>query len=202
MIIYGSPPSPFVRKVSIVIEQLGLTEHIDFKSPKAHPTQINQDYYDLVPLGKIPALMLDSGLLVHDSLVICEYLNEHGKGNLIPKDLLPRTTMLTRHSVASGATEAAVSLRYEVAVRPESLQWSQWNDGLLHKVSTAIKWFEKSIPACVDLMQLDSIALACFLGYLDFRFEDLGWRQTAPQLANWFDEVAKSKVMINTSPSA
>lgn len=202
MILYGSPPSPFVRKVSIVIEQLGLTEHIELRSPKVLPYEINQDYFKLVPLGKIPALMLESGLFVHDSLVICDYLNEYGNGSLIATGLLPRTAMLTRHSIASGAADAAVSMRYEVAARPEAMQWSQWIDGQSHKVFTAIEWFEKNLPTSTDLMQLDSIALACFLGYLDFRFADQGWRAIAPQLANWFDEVDKSNVMMNTSPKA
>ncbi|NRA20194.1 MAG: glutathione S-transferase N-terminal domain-containing protein [Oceanospirillaceae bacterium] len=202
MILYGSPPSPFVRKVSIVIGQLNLSQKVKLESPKAHPTEINQDYYALVPLGKIPALKLESGQFIHDSLVICDYLNEFANGDLITKGLLPRVEMLTRHSIASGAADAAVSLRYETAVRPEALQWSQWIDGQWHKVTTAIKWFEENVPEHSDLMQLDNIALACLLGYLDFRFSDLNWRQHAPQLAVWFNTINELSIMKNTSPNA
>lgn len=202
MILYGSPPSPFVRKVSIVIEQLNLSNQIEVESPKAHPTQVDQNYYDLVPLGKIPALQLDSGQFVHDSLVICDYLNEYAEGGLMAKGMLPRTAMLTRHSVASGATDAAVSLRYETAIRPESLRWSGWIDGQLHKISTAVKWFEKNCPENIDLMQLDNITLACLLAYLDFRFTDFDWRHDAPKLASWFNHVNGLDVMRNTAPSS
>lgn len=202
MILYGSPPSPFVRKVYIVIGQLNLSQQIKLESPKAHPTEINQNYYDLVPLGKIPALKLESGQFIHDSLVICDYLNEFANGGLIAKALLPRADMLTRHSIASGATEAAISLRYETALRPDSLQWSQWIDGQRHKVTTAIKWFEGNVPGHSDLMQLDNIALACFLGYLDFRFSNLNWRQRAPQLAAWFNTTNELDIMKSTSTNA
>ncbi|NQZ30851.1 MAG: glutathione S-transferase family protein [Oceanospirillaceae bacterium] len=202
MIIYGSPPSPFVRKVSVVIEQLALSEQFQFECPKAHPTQINQDYYDLVPLGKIPALKLDSGQFIHDSLVICDYLNEYAQGSLIAKGMLERAAMLTRHSIASGATDAAVSLRYESAVRPEALQWSPWIDALWHKILSAIKWFENNIPQSSDLMQLDNITLACLLGYLDFRFAERDWRGNAPKLTRWFEKVDQLNVMLSTSSNS
>lgn len=200
MIIYGSPPSPFVRKVSIVIQQLGLSENVEFECPSVHPTQLNQDYFDLMPLGKIPALQLDTGQFIHDSLVICDYLNEYAHGNLIAQGLKSRCEMLTRHSIASGATDSAVSLRYETAVRPDALRWSAWSDGLWHKITMADKWFEKNPPESNDLMQLDSIALACLLGYLDFRFTELDWRIGAPKLDQWYQTIKGLQVMQTTSP--
>jgi len=200
MIIYGVTPSPFVRKVNIVIKQLGLSEQVTFENLVAHPTQINQDYYDLVPLGKIPALKLDTDVFIHDSLVICDYLNEYAQGNLIAKDILPKANMLTRHSIASGATEAAVLLRYETSFRPKSLNWPEWNDGLKHKILGATKWFEKNVPTSNNLLQLDNIALACLLDYLDFRFAELKWRDNTPQLTSWFNDIKHLNVMIQTSP--
>lgn len=202
MILYGSLPSPFVHKVQIVIGQLELTKQVFFEDPKAHPTQINQDYYDLVPLGKIPALKLDSGQFIHDSLIICDYLNAYAKGSLIAEGILPRASMLTRHSIASGATDAAVALRYESAIRPETLQWSQWIDAQWHKVFSAIKWFEENTPLKSDLLQLDNIALACLLDYLDFRFAEHNWRNSAPKIAHWFDNVKQLSIMKKTSANA
>jgi glutathione S-transferase len=51
------------------------------------PPSINRDRNIVVhnPLGKVPTLITDEGVVLYDSRVICEYLNALGKGNLIPQ---------------------------------------------------------------------------------------------------------------------
>ncbi|OUS25520.1 hypothetical protein A9R01_15405 ['Osedax' symbiont bacterium Rs2_46_30_T18] len=201
MILYGSPASPFVRKVSIVIEQLGLQQRVKIERPIAHPTQVDNSYYQQNPLGKVPALKLESGMLLHDSLVICDYLGALCGADIIIGEAEKRAAQLTRHNIANGATEAALSLRYETVVRPEQLRWPDWIDGQWHKVAQAINWFEKNPPAKVHLKSIDDIALACLLGYLDFRFAKFAWREQVPELALWFEKVSLTTVMINSQPS-
>jgi glutathione S-transferase len=47
-----------------------------------------------------------------------------------------------------------------------------------------------------------SIAVACALGYLDFRYATLAWRQRCPKTAQWFDTFAKRDSMVATQPPA
>ena len=201
MILYAAPASPFARKVRIVIEQLGLQQRVQIECPRVHPTELNHSYYQHNPLGKVPALKLESGLLLHDSLVICDYLGNLCAAQIIASELEERAAQLTRHNIANGATEALLSLRYETVVRPEQLRWPDWIDGQWHKLVQAIHWFEENLPNSNQLMAIDDIALACLHGYLDFRFAEFDWREQVPELAQWFEKVNLSAVMINTWPS-
>jgi hypothetical protein len=81
MILFHSPLSPFVRKVMVVLHETGQLERVQLQpvniSPVSGDPQLNQDN----PIGKIPALRLDDGTVLHDSRVICEYLDSRHVGN-------------------------------------------------------------------------------------------------------------------------
>ncbi len=45
------------------------------------------------------------------------------------------------------------------------------------------------------------IAVACALGYRDFRFADIDWRGARPKLADWFATFAERASMMATEPT-
>ena len=47
---------------------------------------------------------------------------------------------------------------------------------------------------------MGSIAAACTLGYLDFRFPDKDWRSAHPGIAAWFKTVSERPSMKATMP--
>ncbi|MFY9346792.1 MAG: glutathione S-transferase C-terminal domain-containing protein, partial [Orrella sp.] len=49
---------------------------------------------------------------------------------------------------------------------------------------------------------LADIAVGCALGYLDFRFPDIGWRTTYPNLAKLYEKLAARQSFIDTAPPA
>lgn len=69
--LYGAPLSPFVRKVRLCLLHKGLDYQLENVLPFTPPTW----YYELNPLGRIPALK-DGDLTLADSSVICQYLDE------------------------------------------------------------------------------------------------------------------------------
>ncbi len=71
MIIYGANISPFVRKALAVAKIKGL----EFEHKAVVPGHGEEDFMRASPLGKIPALQ-DGDLVVSDSSVICEYLED------------------------------------------------------------------------------------------------------------------------------
>src|SRR6266576_1784426 len=80
-----SPASPFARKVRIAAIELRLIDRIEFVPTTVVPGQPNDEYSNLYPLKKLPALILDNGDVIVDSYVIVEYLDEFaGGGKLIP----------------------------------------------------------------------------------------------------------------------
>jgi glutathione S-transferase len=68
LIIAG--PSPYARKARIAILEKGIACDIEVDNPWLPDTRVSCAN----PLGKVPALVLDDGSVVHDSTVIVEYL--------------------------------------------------------------------------------------------------------------------------------
>jgi len=160
--------------------ELNLTDKIELTEALVLPGKENTDYANQVnPLRKIPALQIDDGSVILDSTVICHYLDElHGKHQLIP---------------ASG-----VSIRYETFLRPEPQRWPVWIDEQWEKINNALNWFNKRDNA--SAMTMDSIALACALGYLDFRSPDYTWREQYPHLATWHSKASQQDAYKTTVP--
>ena len=200
MQLYSSPASPFARKVRVSAHELGLDARLQLINITLSPVNPHAGLRTHNPLGKIPALVSDSGETLYDSPVICEYLDAlAGGGRLIPTAAAARWTALRRQALADGLTDATVLVRYEQAVRPAALRWQDWIEGQFLKVRTALDALEQE-----DLegpFDIGAVSLACALGYLDFRFAEERWRQTRPRLAAWYDAVSQRPSLLATRPS-
>lgn len=84
--VYGSPLSPFVRKVLLTLDIKSVSYEVQPVAPMALP----EGYENIHPLKKIPALV-DDQITLADSSVICEYLEErYPEPHLRPVDLIDR----------------------------------------------------------------------------------------------------------------
>ncbi len=198
--------SPFARKVRVCASELGLDDKIELVPTPIAPGQSNADYAGRFnPLRRIPALTLNTGTTLVDSVVICEYLcNLSGGSKLFPKASTRRWEVLSDHALANGMTELAVLLRYETALRPSDNRWPLWIEDHEEKIRNGIAAFEaRKIEADDDAIDISKIALACLLGYLDFRHsKSIAWRDEAPMLAAWYERFAERPSMLNTRPDA
>jgi len=202
MKLHHSGASPFVRKVMVCAHELGLADKIELIPTKVVPSEPNRDYARVTPLMKVPSLVLDNGLALFDSVVICEYLDGlAGGGRLFPSAGDKRWRALRLHAAANGILDAAVLNRYETFLRPEALRWKSWSEGQLLKVDQGLDFLEQN---ALELASIDigSITAGCALGYLDFRYGDRDWRATHPKLAAWWDKTAKRASFEKTVPKA
>ena len=56
-------------------------------------------------------------------------------------------------------------------------------------------------PWCTGIhMTLADIAVGCALGYLDFRFPQIAWRERLPNLARLADKLNARQSFIDTAP--
>ena len=185
MKLYFSPTSPYVRKCMVTAHELGLVDRITLLPANAHPVNRDAAIIEHNPLGKVPTLITDDGLVLYDSRVICEYLDASAGGGLFPRDGAGRWRALTLQSLADGVLDAALLVRYETAVRPEALRWEDWRRGQFDKVQTSLQALERAPGPLQGHVDIGTLSLACALGYLDLRFDDWGWRLRFPQLAAW-----------------
>jgi len=207
MKLLTAPASPFGRKVKIVAIEKGVLDRIEVVAVATTPAAPNEALARDNPLAKIPTLVLDDGRALYDSFVICDYLDTlHAGGKVIPAAGGRRWEVLTVHALGNGIADAAILCRYESVLRPEALRWPDWLRGQMQKVTAGLDWLEANVAsigkAGAAEVDLGQIAVACALGYLDFRFADLGWRTAHPRLSGWFMEFSQRASMQQTMPSA
>jgi glutathione S-transferase len=197
-----SPTSPYVRKVMVVALETGLAERIERIPTVVVPTTPNEEMARENPLVKVPALTTDDGLVLYDSPVICEYLDtQHDGPKLFPASGTARWVALRQQALGDGVLDAAILGRYE-NLRPPENRWPDWLDAQLRKVRGALAALEMEVAGgeLGGPLTIGHVAIACALGYLDFRYASEEWRNRHRRLAIWFDEFAQRKSIELTVP--
>lgn len=206
MQLYYSPASPFVRKVLVAAHELGSVQDIELVSAAASPVDANLTIAAHNPLAQVPTLVSDTGAVLCDSRVICEYLDTQAQGTLFPSGE-GRWEALVLQSHADGLLDAALLARYERIVRPQALQWDVWDAGQMDKISRTLDVLERNLatiegaaPKVCLRVDIGTIAVACALGYLCFRFPDFHWRDGRAGLSAWFERFSQRASMQQTVP--
>ena len=198
MRLHWSPKSPYVRKVMITAYELDLLPEIELERSIAAMLKPNERLMQDNPLSKIPTLVLDSGLTLFDSVVICEYLNDLAGGPLFPHEGPDKWQTLRWHALGDGMLDAAILWRNE---REKEAALLMLMAAFELKMHAALRQLDDEAEALVESpISIGHITIGCALGYLDYRFGSLGWRGIAPRLASWFDELAARPSFTCTEP--
>ncbi len=193
MILRSSPSSPFARKIRIALALLGFDG--ETKIEPADTTNINDVLRQQNPLGKIPALIAEDGIVYYDSRVILDYLDHRaGGGKIIPRDAAARLAAERLQALCDGILDASILTIYENRWRKTEHHEPKWLEHQAGKVVRALAALEAAPPPVLDitpgrLPNIGQIALACTLGYRDFRFGG-SWRSEQPRLVAWLDNFA------------
>ena len=190
--------SPYGRKVHVCALETGLDERIEIVVTGTSQPELRE----LNPLGKIPALVTDDGQVLFDSPVICEYLDSlHDGDPLFPPAGNLRWSALRMQALADGMLDAALLRRYELA-RPESLRSAEWDQHQRLAMESGLDALERQSIVFAHRPDIGLVAVACALGYLDFRFAHEPWRDSRPRLAAWYDAWRERRSMRETEPPA
>jgi glutathione S-transferase len=185
MKLFYQTHSPYARKVLVLAHETGLAERLEVIHHETSPTRRNEEVYRLNPLGKVPVLIRDDGLILFDSMVICEYLDGlHGGAKLIPEEGDARFLALRLQALAQGICEAGIALRWETERRPEPLRYPAMRDGQIQKLVAAYDFIEREI-ALDGLLTIGQIALATSLSWIEFR--GLPAFDGHPRLMAWYN---------------
>ena len=200
MKLYWSSRSPFVRKVMVFAHECGLAGRIECERTLVAMTRPNAELLKINPTGKIPTLLLDDGSALYDSTVICEYLDSlHGGAKLFPPAGPARWTALRRHALGSNLLDNLMLWRNEM-LRPQPQQSPETLAAFEQKVRNAVAALEREADAlAADSVGIGHVAIACALGYTDFRFAALGWRKGHDRIARWYDAFAQRPSMTATA---
>ena len=203
MKLIGSPNSPFVRKVRIVMAE----KKLDYQFVREDVWAADSKITDSNPLGKVPCLVMEGGEAVFDSRVIVEYLDALSPvGKLIPTSGRERAEVKTWEALADGLMDACVLARLEATWdgRQDSQRSQAWIDRQMDKVDAALRAMEKGLgdkPFCSGVhLSLSDVAVGCALAYLDLRFAHIDWRTRHPLLARLNEKLAQRPSFIETAP--
>ncbi|MDA1089846.1 MAG: glutathione S-transferase N-terminal domain-containing protein [Proteobacteria bacterium] len=194
-----SPASPYARKVIVTAIETGLDGNLEKVPTK--PYDAKTDLGEDNPLGKIPALTTDDGQILYDSPVICEYLDSlHDGDKLFPASGKARWQALKLQALGDGMSDAGMARRLE-GLRPEEFQYDKYvrrQEAVIYRAMDAL---ENGIDALDGPLTIGPVAIACSIGWLDFRHGDLNWRGERPGLAKWFEEFSDRPSMIQSAPT-
>lgn len=206
MKLIASDPSPYGRKVRIVLHELGIADQVEVED--LNPTQVPNAVKVYNPLVRVPALVLDDGKVLVDSPAIIEWLDHtHGGGRLIPAPGPARWQTLQLQALADGILDAAVPWVYE-SRRPEPLQdaetiarYSRTIIGGLDALEAGPHADALAAELALDPMPIGPLAVAAALGYLDFRLGHIAWRAARPRLEAAFAALATRPSIAATAPA-
>ena len=192
MKLLGTPTSPYVRKVRLMLLEKKLPHDYLIDPPREPGSLVVR----VNPLGRIPALILDDETCVFDSPVIAEYVDTlNDTPILIPRDhALARMRVKRWEALADGIMDSAVAVRNE-RVRPEEKQ--EPGNITLHNaaISRALSFAESELGnhpwVNGSALSLGDIALFSTMVYLNLRQPERDWRSAHPTLAAWFDRMAE-----------
>lgn len=200
--LFHSPASPFVRKVLVCAHEKGVIDKIEKLPSKAWPVKRDPEIVKENPSGKVPTALLDDDSPLFDSRVICAYIDTLSPSSLLyPGNIKDRFSAMTLEALADSILDAALLCRYEAVLRPQEYYWALWHDSQMEKVDSGLDDLENRwLTVLQGPVTIGSIATACTLAYLDFRFPDKDWRSTHQQLAVWFTDFSKRASMQATQP--
>lgn len=134
MILYGSPTSPFVRRVRVTCLELGLSfQAVDVLQPEGQARM-----RAVAPLWKVPVVQFDDGQLQWDSGAILDTLHRRaGPGPFrAPVDLIHESNV---HHAIIGALDSAINVFYlrREGVDTASIPYMKKQD---ERVDSALAW--------------------------------------------------------------
>lgn len=201
MKLYFSSASPYVRKVMIAAIETGLDKKIEPMPTNVLPVKPNAELARDNPLMKVPTLVTDGGEALFDSRVICEYLDSlHDGRKLVPAAGGERWRVLRLQALGDGILDAGIITRYELIIRPIEKQWNDWIGGQTKKITQGLDLAEAESAQLAGPVNLGQIAVACAIGWLEFRKPIGDIRGGRPKLFQWYDEFSKRPSMQATVP--
>ncbi|EFC1510535.1 glutathione S-transferase [Escherichia coli] len=199
MKLVGSYTSPFVRKLSILLLEKGIT----FEFINELPYNADNGVAQFNPLGKVPVLVTEKGECWFDSPIIAEYIELMNVAPaMLPRDPLESLRVRKIEALADGIMDAGlISVREQA--RPAA---QQSEDELLRqreKINRSLDVLEGYLvdgTLKTDTVNLATIAIACAVGYLNFRRVAPGWCVDRPHLVKLVENLFSRESFARTEP--
>lgn len=201
MKLIGNYTSPYVRKISVILLEKGLS----FEFINVNPWVGDSPAPQYNPLGKVPTLITDEGERWFDSPIIAQYLELLNIApELIPLD--PKAALHVRQleALSDGILDAALTSVRE-KLRPAEQQSEEVLLRQREKIGRALDLLEEYAAdgtLTAEPLNLANISAACAVGYLNFRRVAPGWCVNRPHLVKLVEQLFLRESFARTEPPA
>lgn len=170
MILYHSLTSPYARKARVML----LEKRLSFEGVNVADSTRSVSEHN--PLGKVPTLVLDDGMVLFDSRVITEALDAlYPEPQLIPSAPLERALVRHWEALADGICDVLIPVVLD-SRRPPEQQDVAHVKKLLGKVEAGLDYIEPMVrdrDVVGGRFSLADVALVSALGYINLRRPEL-----------------------------
>ena len=197
MQLYFVAGSPYARMARIAVAETGLGARIaQVETTLRTPSSTLLPYN---PVGRVPTLVLDDGMVLTETLPILLHLDSlHGGPRLVP---LSDTARMAEYGRAMGMLDGIAVWNRELR-RPEherspgviALETTRGN-----RVADALE-AEAGAGALPQTFDAAWLTLVCALGYCEKRHRTWRWREGRPALSAWYDTAAQRPSFQDTTP--
>jgi glutathione S-transferase len=203
MKLLGSPGSPYVRKVRVVLAE----KNVDYEYIVDRPSNPDSRVAQFNPLGKIPVLVRDDGRTVYDSVVIVEYLEGLvPEPRLIPAPFEERIEVKRWEALGDGIADATVLVSHDLREPEPQRKPAAWYAKQRQKIQRGLAAMERDLAnnefCHGGRFSLADVAAGFALGYLDQVLPDTDWRRESPNLARFEARMAGRPSFVSTRPAA
>lgn len=197
MKLIGSPTSPFVRKIRVLLIEKG---HGDVEVEMVNPWEDPAELTKLNPLSRVPALVLRNGVTFYDSKLIADYIETTMQGpRFVPEAGAARWFVLQAQAHADNLLDVGIRALLERR-RPVEKQMPEKIRRDELSVARGIMAAGKIVKGLEPQVNLGHISIAVALGWVDFRLPHIKWRDKQPSLSAWYQDMRLRRSMQMTSP--
>lgn len=184
MRLVGMLDSPYVRRAAIAGTLLGLA----FEHDSVSVFRQMDRFRAINPLIKAPSLVADDGIILMESGLIIQHMEDIAGRSLRPTDPAARLADLRLTGIAINACDKAVAIEYE-RKRPEDRRYAPWADRIAAQLDVALRLLDAEAAADRLLvgpgMRHGDIAAAVAWGFLRFVIPDVAGERDHPALARF-----------------
>lgn len=198
--LYYTQRSPYARKVRIVLAQKQLVcelKETDIKNK-------SEEFLRLSPIGKVPVLVDENGLIFWDSTLIVEYLDEtYPEPSFYPQEPLERLRCRQGEELADSLTDNAVGLWLETqrGNNASANKKADYQSTITRLLGSFEQQLSKSTYLLGDKLSAIDVAAVSGLGYYSLRFGS-DWQQHYSSLSQWFEQLHNYSSIASTIPRA
>lgn len=164
--MFGTPTSPYVRRVRVIAAELDLTLDTVDTGDEAGQQALRQ----ASPLWKVPTVVLDGDTLIDSHTITEALLREFGPGPFLPHDPTDRRLQTAMNAV-DGAIDSLINGLYlhRDGVLPAQ---SSYIDKQIQRASATMNWIDEHVGErgfTDGQLSLVNVALITTLDWMDFR---------------------------------